>query len=97
MDAENKCIVILAGLPQLTQMLQRPQFEAFRQRITVKYQVMGLEYVEVHDYVREKLKTAGILDEVIKYPTIGSNDHKVFDYRGSRRNPTNRKRSRSQS
>lgn len=65
MDAENKCIVILAGLPQLTQMLQRPQFEAFRQRITVKYQVMGLEYVEVYDYVREKLKTAGILDEVI--------------------------------
>ena len=44
---------------------KRPQFEAFRQRITVKYQVVGLEYTEVREYVREKLKTAGVLDELI--------------------------------
>lgn len=65
MDAENKCLVILAGLPQLNQLLQRPQFESFRQRITIKYQVVGLEYAESQRYVQEKLKSAGILDDII--------------------------------
>lgn len=65
MDSENKCLMILAGLPQLNQLLQRPQFESFRQRITIKYQVVGLEVAESQQYVKEKFKSAGVLDEII--------------------------------
>ena len=65
MDAENKCLIILAGLPQLTQLLQRPQFEAFRQRITIKYQVVGMEYADSQQYVKEKFSSAGVLDDII--------------------------------
>jgi type II secretory pathway predicted ATPase ExeA len=65
MDAQKKCLIILAGLPILAQTLQRPQFEAFRQRLTVSYQVIGLEPGEAQNYVNEKFKSAGVETKVI--------------------------------
>lgn len=65
MDAEKKCVVILSGLPTLAQKLQRPQFEAFRQRITVSYQVVGMEPEEAHIYVKNKLKSVGVESDIL--------------------------------
>ncbi|MFC6165946.1 ExeA family protein, partial [Lactiplantibacillus dongliensis] len=65
LDGDKKCIVILSGLPLLAQTLQRPQFEAFRQRITVNYQVLGLTREEVDSYVKAKFKSAGVQENII--------------------------------
>lgn len=62
MDSKKNCLLILAGLPQLGQTLQRAQFEAFRQRIATTYQVVGLEPEEVSVYVEGKLASVGVKD-----------------------------------
>ena len=63
MDGQRKCIFVLSGLPILAQMLQRAQFEAFRQRITTNYQVIGMAYEETRRYIREKFAAVGVHDE----------------------------------
>lgn len=65
MDAQKKCVVILAGLPVLAQQLQRPQFEAFRQRLTVNYQVTGPEPDEAKKYISAKFRSAGVETDLI--------------------------------
>ncbi|MCT0163972.1 ExeA family protein, partial [Lactiplantibacillus pentosus] len=65
MDAEKKCVIILVGLPALAQRIQRAQFEAFRQRLTINYQVIGMENKEAVQYVNDKFKAAGVLSPVI--------------------------------
>ncbi|BDZ31140.1 hypothetical protein MH1LPH_16060 [Lactiplantibacillus brownii] len=72
LDGDKKCIVILSGLPLLAQTVQRPQFEAFRQRITVNYQVLGLNHEEFHDYVAAKFKSAGIQENLIPTETLAT-------------------------
>lgn len=64
--------MIQSGLPVLAQQLQRPQFEAFRQRLTINYQVIGLEPDEATDYFLTKFHSAGveanlIHEEALKY------------------------------
>ncbi|GMB73576.1 hypothetical protein PY93_12425 [Lacticaseibacillus rhamnosus] len=71
-DMQKKCAVIQSGLPVLAQQLQRPQFEAFRQRLTINYQVIGLEPNEATDYFLTKFRSAGveanlIHEEALKY------------------------------
>lgn len=70
MDGQKKCVIILAGLPQLGQTLQRAQFEAFRQRIVTTYQVMGLEPTEITTYVTTKLKAAGVREPLFSPEVI---------------------------
>lgn len=65
MDAQKKCVVILAGLPVLAQRIQRPQFEAFRQRSAINYQVIGMENEEAVYYVNDKFKAAGVTSPII--------------------------------
>lgn len=65
MDAAKKCVIILAGAPILAQTLQRAQYEAFRQRITIGYQVVGVEATEAAEYIKRKLSSAGVVDEII--------------------------------
>ena len=60
MDMQKKCAVMLSGVPVIAQQLQRPQFEAFCQRLTVNYQVIGLEPDEAADYVLPKFRSAGV-------------------------------------
>lgn len=65
MDAQKKCVIILVGLPALAQRIQRAQFEAFRQRLTINYQVIGMENKEAVQYVNDKFEAAGVLSPVI--------------------------------
>lgn len=65
MDTQKKCVVLLVGLPVLAQQLKRTQFEAFRQRLTINYQVVGLEANEAKKYVTAKFCSAGVETDLI--------------------------------
>lgn len=60
MDSKNHCVLILAGLPTLVNTLKYNSYEAIRQRITIQYQIIGLEPQEIKSYVESKLKAAGL-------------------------------------
>lgn len=62
LDSTKPCVVLLSGLPSLTQRLQRAEFEAFAQRLTTRYQVVGMEMKEVMIYITTQLKQAGVHD-----------------------------------
>lgn len=70
MDSINHCVLILAGLPSLKTQLSYMTYEAIRQRITVQYQIVGIEADEVKTYITNKLSSAGLnvplfMDETI--------------------------------
>lgn len=70
LDAIKPCVVLLSGLPVLTQRLQRAEFEPFSQRITTRYQVVGMEVAEVTRYITHQLKQAGVHDVLFPEPII---------------------------
>ncbi len=59
MDSVKRCVLILSGVSQMVQLLNRAQYEAFRQRVVTHYEVIGLEANEVNEYVTQKLRAAG--------------------------------------
>ena len=60
MDSTNHCVLILAGLPILKSQLSYNSYEAIRQRITIQYQIIGIEPNEVKRYIESKLSSAGL-------------------------------------
>ncbi len=60
MDSVNHCVIILAGLPALSNTLRYASYEAIRQRITIQYQIVGIEADEVKNYIIKKLESAGL-------------------------------------
>lgn len=60
MDSKNHCVLILAGLPTLINTLRYNSYEAIRQRITIQYQIIGIDPQEIRSYVEIKLKSAGL-------------------------------------
>lgn len=61
MDSKNYCVIILAGLPALVNTLRYNSYEAIRQRITIQYQIAGIEQSEIKDYIESKLSAAGMV------------------------------------
>lgn len=59
MDSKNHCVIILSGLPALSNTLRYASYEAIRQRITIQYQIVGIEANEVKSYIEKKLESAG--------------------------------------
>lgn len=73
LDTKRNCIVILSGLPTLSNQLNRNSLEAFKQRIVTNYQAVGLDKEEVSHYVCKKLEAAGTSSKLISdgvLPTI---------------------------
>lgn len=60
MDSVKRCVLILSGLNPMVQLLNRAQYEAFRQRVVTHYEVIGLEADEVSGYVTQKLNAVGV-------------------------------------
>ncbi len=60
MDSKNHCVLILAGLPTLRNTLKYNSYEAIRQRITIQYQILGIDVQEIRPYIESKLKAAGL-------------------------------------
>lgn len=64
MDSSHWAIVVLAGLPQLNNTLRLNVHEPLRQRITMNYNLEGLNKEEAREYIKMKLKGAGCQQEV---------------------------------
>ncbi len=59
MDSTDPAIVITAGQPHLADRLARPILRAFYQRITLKYQLLPLQKMEIKPYIQHHLKIKG--------------------------------------
>lgn len=58
MDAQDRSVVLLVGLPQINNTLRLVSNEPIRQRITMNYNLSGLSREEIIDYIKGKLKGA---------------------------------------
>lgn len=64
MDSQDKAVILLAGLPQLNNILSLNSHEPLRQRITMNYELQPLDKEEASRYIEEKMKAAGCLQKV---------------------------------
>ena len=64
MDSQDKAVILLAGLPQLNNILSLNSHEPLRQRITMNYELQPLNKEEASRYIEEKMKAAGCLQKV---------------------------------
>lgn len=58
MDSKKNCLILLSGLPYLTQVIDRAQLEPLKQRILTNYEFIGIEIAEVQAYLDHLLKEA---------------------------------------
>lgn len=70
MDSRDKAVIILLGLPHLNNLLRLKSHEPLKQRITMNYQLEGLNKEEAKDYIQGKLKGAGSTFEVFENQAI---------------------------
>ena len=67
LDSKNYISLILVGQPVLNSMLRRNIFDALAQRITVSYNMIGINKNELKDYIDSRIKLAhgnnGIFNE----------------------------------
>lgn len=64
MDSVNPYILILSGQPYIRNKLALNINYALRQRIAVKYILQGLKRDELENYIKSRLKIAGVTDEL---------------------------------
>jgi type II secretory pathway predicted ATPase ExeA len=64
LDDCNLMALILMGQPELERRLRRPAYEAFRQRVGIKFHLGPLGPAEVAAYVRYRLQAAGRDEEL---------------------------------
>jgi type II secretory pathway predicted ATPase ExeA len=74
-DSVSCFSLVLAGEPHLNHFLERPVFEALRQRVTAHYNFTGLSNEEVNAYLSHKFSTANapfsILDDGVVSAVAG--------------------------
>lgn len=59
MDSENRLCLLLIGQPELRRRLKMAVHEALSQRIVMRYQMEGLEYDELPEYIKHLTRLAG--------------------------------------
>lgn len=64
MDSKDRAIILLAGLPMINNTLRLSHHEPLRQRITMNYNLTGLNKEEAKNYILNKLQKAGSKDEI---------------------------------
>ncbi len=64
MDSKDRVIILLAGLPQLNNILRLSNHEPLRQRIVMNYNIEGMSKSEGRSYIESKLKGAGCTQTV---------------------------------
>lgn len=62
MDSQLPLILILSGLADLSERLKRRRHEPLNQRITLRYQLNGMNFEDSRAYIKHHLKTAGRSD-----------------------------------
>jgi general secretion pathway protein A len=54
--------IILAGQPELAQVVDSPRFEQLAQRVRLRFHLGALSLEEAQDYIRHRLRVAGVTD-----------------------------------
>ena len=70
MDSRDRAVIILAGQPQLNNILSLAVHEPLRQRIVMNYHMEGLTKESGRIYIEKKLKGAGCKQKVFEEPAI---------------------------
>ena len=69
-DSKDYVVLILVGQPTLNDMLSRISHEALKQRIVVNYTFIGLGEKEVEEYLKNRLKIAGMNENMFEEGAI---------------------------
>lgn len=72
MDSKNMALLILIGQPYLNDVLSRNINESLKQRIVVNYSFIGLSNEEIKLYIQDRLKIAGINQNIFEEPAISA-------------------------
>ncbi len=70
MDSINYAVLIIIGHPILNDILSRNIHEALRQRIVVNYMFNGINEKEVEEYLKDRLRLAGMNENMIESSSI---------------------------
>lgn len=70
MDSQDRCILILSGLPSLLGRLKKPVCEALAQRIVINFNAEGLGRDEAKNYIEFVLKECGRDDPIFSEEAI---------------------------
>ena len=65
-DSKNYAVLILMGQPVLNDILSRNSHEALKQRIVVNYTFVGIDAREVNDYLKNRLRLAGMNENMFE-------------------------------
>ena len=71
-DSKNYAIIVLLGLPNLVNILNKSIHDALKQRITIQYQIIGLDENEIPLYIDNKLKKANCLNKIFDDSAINA-------------------------
>ena len=58
-ESDKLIQIILAGQPELRQLLEKPELRQLAQRITVRYSLQALDYDDSCSYIRHRIQVAG--------------------------------------
>lgn len=72
MDSKDYAVLILVGQPTLNNLLSRNSHEALRQRIIVNYNFVGIENREIEEYLKSRLKIAGMNENMFEESAINA-------------------------
>ena len=69
-DSKDYAVLILIGQPGLNDMLSRNTHEALKQRIVVNYTFIGLDTKDVEEYIKDRLRLAGMNENMFEEGAI---------------------------
>jgi len=76
--SKNKLLqVILIGQPELSEILEKPEFRQLKQRVSLRYHIHPLNKEDTKKYIRKRLRIAGTFDLNIFTPKAL---HKIYQY-----------------
>lgn len=76
-ETEKLIQIILAGQPELSQVLNRPELRQLNQRVAVRYHLAPLDPRDCREYICHRLKVAGRPDGELFSPTATRRVHRL--------------------
>lgn len=66
MDSKEYAVLILCGLPSLNPKLSMEQYESLSDRLVFNYDISGMNFDEVKQYVHDRMTEAGVHREIFE-------------------------------
>ena len=76
-ETEKLIQIVLAGQPELTQVLSRPELRQLNQRVAVRYRLTPLAPLDCREYICHRLKVAGRPDAELFSPAATRRVHRL--------------------